>query len=263
VTDGGTAVLPGWFLSVEGPDGAGKTSQVERLRQRALAAGFDVVVTREPGGTVVGERIRDILLRAEGAVDARTDALLFNAARAQLVVDVIRPALARGALVISTRFADSTLAYQGFGAGLPLDELRALERVATGGLEPQLTVLLDVDVAVGLARKADAEMTRFETDFDAAFHRRVRDGFLALAAENAGRFAVIDAACPPDDVAAATAAAVARLPGLERLGPRPRAGSDVSPGRPHDPAGADRAAPPDEPADSGSEPRTVGGRIHR
>jgi dTMP kinase len=256
-------VLPGWFVSVEGPDGAGKTSQVERLRRRALAAGFDVVVTREPGGTVVGERIREILLGAEGAVDARTDALLFNAARAQLVVEVIRPALARGSLVISTRFADSTLAYQGFGAGLPLEALRALERVATGGLEPQVTVLLDVDVAVGLARKPDAEMTRFETDFDAAFHRRVREGFLALAAENPARFVVIDAAYPPDEVEAATAAVVARLAGLERLAPRPGAGTDVTAEPLNRVAGRIPVATADEPTGSGGEPPGVGGRIHR
>lgn len=263
VTDGGTTVLPGWFLSVEGPDGAGKTSQVERLRQRALALGFDVVVTREPGGTAVGERIRDILLRSSGRerLDPRADALLFNAARAQLVADVIRPALARGALVISTRFADSTLAYQGFGAGLQLDELRALEQVATGGLKPQLTVLLDVDPVIGLARKSDAEVTRFEADYDAAFHGRVRDGFRALAAGEPARFAVIDASVGPDDVAAAVATAVARVPGLERLRRAPSSGEDpLGPARAMTGPGAaaaenERAAPTDE-------PRTVGGRIH-
>lgn len=219
MTDGGDALLPGWFLSVEGPDGAGKTSQVERLRERAVAAGFEIVATREPGGTAAGERIREILLGASLAapLDPRTDALLFNAARAQLVVEVIRPALERGALVISTRFADSTLAYQGYGAGLPLDELRALERVATGGLKPHLTILLDVEVDVGLARKSGHEITRFEAEFDSGFHRRVRDGFLALAAAEPARFAVVDAARSPDEVADAVAAAVARVRGLERL----------------------------------------------
>jgi dTMP kinase len=219
VTDGGNALLPGWFLTVEGPDGAGKTSQVERLRDRATDAGFDVLVTREPGGTPAGERIRDILLDPNGhaRLDARTDALLFNAARAQLVAEVVRPGLARGQLVIATRFADSTLAYQGFGAGLPLDELRALELVATGGLEPVLTILLDVPVEVGLARKSGHEVTRFETEFDAAFHRRVRDGFLALAAAEPARFAVVDASRPEDEVAARVAAAAARVKGLERI----------------------------------------------
>src|SRR4051794_5321390 len=220
VTDGGNAMLPGWFLTVEGPDGAGKTSQVERLRDRATDAGFDVLVTREPGGTAVGERIRDVLLRtdADAPLDPRTDALLFNAARAQLVTEVIRSALARGALVVSTRFADSTLAYQGYGAGLPLDELAAIERVATGGLRPSLTILLDVPVEVGLARKSGHEVTRFESEFDTAFHRRVRDGFLALAAAEPDRFAVVDATLPEGEVAAAVVRAAARVPGLERLG---------------------------------------------
>ncbi|MFL5680599.1 MAG: dTMP kinase [Chloroflexota bacterium] len=219
MTDGGNAMLPGWFLTVEGPDGAGKTSQVERLRDRATEAGFDVLVTREPGGTAAGERIREVLLRsgADAPLDPRTDALLFNAARAQLVAEVIKPALARGRLVVSTRFADSTLAYQGYGAGLPLDELRAIESVATGGLRPDLTILLDVPVAVGLARKSGVEVTRFESEFDVAFHQRVRDGFRALAAAEPDRFAVVDATLPEEDVAAAVVAAAARVPRLERL----------------------------------------------
>ncbi len=244
MTDGGDALLPGWFLSVEGPDGAGKTSQVERLRERAVAAGFEVVATREPGGTAAGERIRELLLAASRAapLGPRTDALLFNAARAQLVVEVIRPALERGQLVISTRFADSTLAYQGYGAGLPLDELRALELVATGGLRPDLTILLDIEVDIGLARKAGPEVTRFEAEFDAGFHRRVRHGFLALAAAEPARFAVVDAARGPHDVADAVAAAAARVPGLERLA-------------------AGRPAPARQAA--GSEPSGVAGRIPR
>ena len=212
-------MLPGWFLTFEGPDGAGKTSQVEWLRDRATDAGFDVLVTREPGGTAVGEQIREVLLRTggDGSLDPRTDALLFNAARAQLVAQVIRPALARGALVISTRFADSTLAYQGYGAGVPLDELRALEGVATGGLRPNLTILLDVPVEVGLARKSGGEVTRFEAELDAAFHGRVRGGFLALAAADPARFAVVDATRAESEVARAVVAAAAGVAGLERL----------------------------------------------
>jgi dTMP kinase len=218
----------GWFVTLEGPDGAGKTTQAERLGNRATDAGFEVVLTREPGGTPAGERVRDILLRRDrvGRLDPRTDALLFNAARAQLVAEVIRPALDRRALVISTRFADSTLAYQGHGGGLPLDELRALERFATNGLRPDLTILLDLPVEVGLARKSGLEVTRFESDFDVDFHRRVRDGFLALATDDPARFVVIDAAMPPDDVAAAVAvAAGSRIPGLAPAGRRrPRHG---------------------------------------
>jgi dTMP kinase len=206
----------GWFVTLEGPDGAGKTTQAERLRDRATRAGFEVVLTREPGGTPLGERIRDILLGGGdvAGLDPRTDALLFNAARAQLVADVIRPALARGAMVISTRFADSTLAYQGYGAGRPLDELRALQQFATDGLVPDLTILLDVPVETGLGRKSGLEVTRFEKDFDVDFHRRVRAGFLALAAEDPARFVVVDASFAPDEVARAVAAAAVRIPRL-------------------------------------------------
>lgn len=210
---------PGRFVTIEGPEGAGKTSQAEALRRRAEAAGIDVVVTREPGGTEVGERVRGILLDPRAAHGPTTDALLFNAARAQLVAEVVRPALARGALVISTRFADSTLAYQGYGSGLGLDELSALERFATGGLSPDLTLLLDLAPAVGLARKG-AEVTRFESAFDLAFHDRVRAGFLALAAADPGRFVVIDATAAPSVVADAIALEIARLPGLEALAVR-------------------------------------------
>jgi dTMP kinase len=209
----------GWFVTLEGPDGAGKTTQAERLRDRAVDAGFEVVLTREPGGTPVGERIRDLLLdsdrhRGITRLDARTDALLFNAARRQLVAEVIRPSIDRAAFVISTRFADSTLAYQGYGGRLPLDELRALERFATDGLKPDLTLLLDVPVEVGLARKSGVDVNRFESDYDVDFHGRVREGFLALAAEEPDRFVVVDASMPPDDVAAAVLAATARIPGL-------------------------------------------------
>jgi dTMP kinase len=209
----------GWFVTLEGPDGAGKTTQAERLRDQAVDAGFEVVLTREPGGTPVGERIRDLLLdsdrhRGITRLDARTDALLFNAARRQLVAEVIRPAIDRAALVISTRFADSTLAYQGYGGRLPLDELRAMEHFATDGLKPDLTILLDVPVDVGLARKSGVEINRFEADYDHEFHSRVREGFLALAADEPDRFVVVNASAPPDEVAAAVLAAAERIPGL-------------------------------------------------
>lgn len=205
----------GWFLTIEGPEGAGKTSQARQLADQVAAAGLEVVLTREPGGTALGERIRDLLLRAGPEThDPRSDALLFNAARARIVADVIVPAVARGAVVIATRFADSTLAYQGYGAGLPLDELRALESFATGGLRPDRTILLDLPVEVGLARKSGDEVTRFESDLDVAFHRRVRDGFLALARAEPERYRVVDAAADPDAVYRAVVAA-AGVPGVE------------------------------------------------
>jgi len=206
----------GWFISIEGPDGAGKTTQAEALADHLRRTGHDVLLTREPGGTWLGERVRDILLArtdATSSMDPVTDAILFNAARRQLVTEVIRPALARGRTVICARYADSTLAYQGYGAGVPLDRLRALQALATSGLEPRLTILLDLPVEVGLRRKAASDVTRFEAEFDVAFHRRVRDGFLALAIASPGRFVVIDAARPTGEVASAVNAAADRLVG--------------------------------------------------
>jgi len=193
----------GRFITLEGPEGAGKTLQAERLVGALHARGHRARLTREPGGTDLGEQIRSIVLaRAEGSggIDARADALLFNAARAQLVSEVIKPALAAGEIVVCARFADSTLAYQGYGAGLPIDELRAVAAVATGGLAPGLTILLDVSPEVGLARKADDTRNRFEASFDLDFHRRVRDGFLELARGEPGRWRVIEAERDPDAV---------------------------------------------------------------
>jgi dTMP kinase len=173
--------------------------------------GFDVLVTREPGGTWLGERLRDVLLARSATArtgagaprDATTDALLFNAARRQLVTEVIRPALEAGRTVLCARFADSTLAYQGYGAGVSLDRLSAIEMAATDGLHPDLTILLDLPPEIGLQRKEPGEVTRFEADFDLDFHHRVRDGFLAIAAGEPGRFAIVDATAPELDVTAA------------------------------------------------------------
>ena len=191
------------FITLEGPDGAGKSSQLERLAARV---GGELVVTREPGGTAVGEGIRELLLRGASR-DPLTDALLFNAARRQLVAQVIRPALERGAVVICDRFADSTLAYQGYGAGVPLDRLRALADLATDRLTPDRTILFDLTPEAGLRRRAEgaqSEVTRFESadEHDLAFHHRVRDGYLELAAAEPERWRVLDADRPPDEVAA-------------------------------------------------------------
>jgi dTMP kinase len=160
------------------------------------------VLSREPGGTATGEQIRNLLLAhlpGSPPIDRRTDALLFNAARAQLVAEVIEPALAAGRLVIATRYSDSTLAYQGHGSGLPRDDLAVLADFATGGLTPDLTIVLDLPIEAGLHRKA-AEMTRFETAFDLDFHRRVRAGYLAIAATDPSRYAIVDASAPEAEV---------------------------------------------------------------
>jgi thymidylate kinase len=206
----------GWFITIEGPDGAGKTTQTEGLAAHLRARGLDVVLTREPGGTWLGERLREVLLARTGSTaptDALTDAFLFNAARRQLVSEVVAPALSAGRTVLCARFADSTLAYQGYGAGVPLERLRALEVVATDGLRPDLTILLDLPVEAGLARKAPGDVTRFEAEFDLAFHRRVRQGFLALAAADPARFTVVDATQSAQAVATAVNAAADLLVG--------------------------------------------------
>jgi dTMP kinase len=213
VTGSGPPAARGWFVTIDGPEGGGKTTQAERLVAHLASRLPDVHLTREPGGTWLGERVREILLTRTGsnaAPDSLTDAFLFNAARRQLVHEVIRPALDRGTTVVCARFADSTLAYQGYGAGVPLDRLRRLAEIATDGIEPDLTIVLDLPVEVGLSRKAPADVTRFEAEFELDFHRRVREGFLAIAAADPDRVVVIDAMRAPSKVAADIASAVDR-----------------------------------------------------
>jgi dTMP kinase len=207
----GEVARRGRFITIDGPDGGGKTTQAELLAAHLERAGTRVVRTREPGGTRLGERLRDVLLAPtadEPARDPMTDAILFNAARRQLVTEVIRPALEAGATVICARFGDSTLAYQGYGAGVDLATLRTLADVATDGLVPDRTFLLDLPVEAGLARKAPGDITRFEAEFDLDFHRRVRAGFLALAAAEPTRFHIVDATAGIDTVAREIAAVV-------------------------------------------------------
>ena len=219
----------GRFITFEGPDGAGKSVQARRLAATLESEGLDVLLTREPGGTPLGERIRALLVDAE--VETRgplAEALLFNAARAELVADVIRPALAAGTHVICDRYADSTLAYQGHGGGGDLDTLRAVNAAATGGLVPDRTILLDAPVSVGLQRRERGprrEQTRFEDPrhHDGRYHERVRDAFLLLAAEEPERWTVIDATQPLDTVSEAVTAAVRiSLRPSEPAGPRLR-----------------------------------------
>ena len=205
----------GQFLTLEGPEGAGKSTQAARVRDHLANRGRTVVLTREPGGTPLGEAIRDVLLATapeRHPAGPRVDALLFSAARAQLVATVIEPALERGEVVVCDRYADSTLAYQGDAAGLPLGELRELATFATGGLRPDLTHPARPSRGSRAGPQGRSGETRFEQAFDVDYHRRVRAGFLALAAAEPGRFTVVDAAQEPDAVTRDVLAAVDRLP---------------------------------------------------
>jgi dTMP kinase len=196
------------FITFEGPEGCGKTTQARRLAATLEARGLPVLLTREPGGTPIAEQVRTILLRPENhAMLPAAELLLYLAARAQHTAEVIRPALHAGVTVLCDRYSDSTLAYQGFGHGLPLAEVEHMDRFATGNLCPDLTIYLDVPVAVGLARKRGAEWNRLEAQ-TVAFHERVRAGYLTLIERAPARYLVLDGQRPEADLAAAIAAAV-------------------------------------------------------
>jgi dTMP kinase len=185
------------FITFEGPEGGGKTSAMSRLAAWLSGQTVSVVTTREPGGTRLGEKIRSLLLDGDEP-GPLASLLLFETARVQLVSTVIQPALQQGSMVLCDRFSDSTLAYQGYGDGLSTDDIRVLNRVATGGLVPDLTVLLDIDPAEGLRRRDKAGNLNSMDRRDLDFHRRVREGFLALAAQEPERWLVLDAAESPD-----------------------------------------------------------------
>jgi len=206
----------GMFVVFEGGEGAGKTTQLERLAEALRRKGRDVVVTREPGATPAGAKIRELVLHG-GSLAPRAEALLYAADRAHHVATVVRPALARGAVVLSDRYIDSSLAYQGAGRTLPVDDVAWLSAWATGGLKPDLVVLLDVDPAIGLGRVAErGKADRLESE-SLTFHERVRYGFLDLAAGDPHRYLVLDAGLPADELAAAVLGRVAQaLPASQR-----------------------------------------------
>lgn len=203
----------GRFITFEGPEGSGKSTQVRLLRERLEALGRSAVQTREPGGTALGKAVRELLLGAEQLhMVAEAEALLLSADRAQHVAEVIRPALAAGRIVLGDRHVDSMLAYQGFGRGMDLARLEQLAAIATGGLSPDVTVLIDLDPVISLTRRRASstdggEVNRFDRRA-LAFHQRVREGFLALAAREPERFVIVDGLAPVDGVAEAIWSAI-------------------------------------------------------
>src|SRR5512138_1522622 len=183
------------FITLEGPEGSGKTSQIPALVEYLREQGFTVFPTREPGGTSIGEQIRLVIHDLKNVeMHPRAETLLYQAARAQIVEQVIRPRLAAGEIVISDRYFDSTIAYQGYGHQQDLEQVRSLVNYATGGLTPDLTILLDVDVELGLKRKTQdgKEWNRLDA-YTIEFHQRVRSGYLEMARAEPRRWAVIDA----------------------------------------------------------------------
>lgn len=183
------------FITLEGPEGSGKTSHVQPLAEWLEGQDYRIFTTREPGGTAISEQIRAVIHDLKNTeMHPRAETLLYQAARAQIVEQVIRPKLAEGWIVLCDRYADSTLAYQGYGHQQNLDEVRALVRYATGGLTPDLTILLDVDVEVGLKRKTknETEWNRLDA-YTLEFHQRVRGGYLELVKQEPKRWVVVDA----------------------------------------------------------------------
>lgn len=183
------------FITFEGPEGSGKTSQIVLLAEFLREMGYTVVQTREPGGTSIGDQIRDVLHDVDNEeITAVTELLLYSASRAQLVRELIQPALKEDKIILCDRYADSTIAYQGYGRGLNLHELVQLTDFATGGLKPHLTLLLDIDVKQGLARRQanGDEMNRLDLE-ELSFHQKVRNGYHTLAAAEPERWVIVDA----------------------------------------------------------------------
>jgi dTMP kinase len=193
---------PGLFITLEGPEGSGKSTHAPRLAEYLRSLGRDVLLTREPGGTSIGDQIRSVLNdHANAAMQPRAEFLLFCASRAQLVSQMIRPHLERGGTVVCDRFSDSSLAYQGFGHGLDREVLRSICDFATGNLQPNLTLLLDLPVEIGLARRRQGQGDWNRLDaLEVEFHRRVRQGYLELALQNPSRWIRIDAEKEEEEV---------------------------------------------------------------
>ena len=192
------------FITLEGPEGSGKTSHIPHLVEYLREMGHTVFPTREPGGTSISEQIRDILHDLKNVeMHPRTETLLYQAARAQIVEQVIKPRLAAGEIVISDRYYDSTIAYQGYGHQQDLDQVRGLVKYATGGLTPDLTILLDLDVEVGLKRKKqnESEWNRMD-DHEVKFYERVRAGYLELVKHEPARWVIVNSDQKWDDVQA-------------------------------------------------------------
>ena len=184
-----------FFITIEGPDGSGKSTQAQLLADHLKDKGYDVLFTREPGGTEIGDQIRRVIMSLDNKrMSPQAEFLLFSASRAQLVREVIQPKLAAGGVVVCDRFYDSSLAYQGYGHQLNLDQLRSVTEFVTGGLVPDLTLLLDLPSGVGLNRRREAGLWNRLDDYDLAFHERVRAGYLRLAEAESQRWVVIDAA---------------------------------------------------------------------
>ncbi len=188
------------FITFEGAEGCGKSTQARALWQRLVRRGISAVLTYEPGGTVLGNRLRYVLKRRlQDKISALGELFLFAACRIQLINEVIRPSLEQGKVVICDRFSDSTIAYQGYGRGLNLETIEDINDLATEGIKPDLTVLLDIPARKGLSRKGSRSNDRFESE-NMAFHRKVRDGYLTLAAEELERWLVIDGTLPRAEI---------------------------------------------------------------
>ncbi|HMK61228.1 MAG TPA: dTMP kinase [Dissulfurispiraceae bacterium] len=192
---------PGFFISLEGIEGTGKTTFAASLANHLDKLGLGCFLTHEPGGTVIGDRIREVLLHtSHKEMNFMTELLLYNAARAQLLNEKIAPALKSGMVVITDRFSDSTMAYQGYGRGIDLELIQKLDLISTGGVRPDLTLLFDLDVEKGLGRNRQInKVDRLELE-DIEFHEKVRRGFLDLARKESDRIMIVDASMPLDNV---------------------------------------------------------------